>query len=236
MNKKAFTLIEILIAVTILAVLFGMAMKFWITGNRMMEKGVKGFTMNDLGEKLMTKMTDDIEQSAIILKPDLDGNTSPVLILTKYIPDFEKKPEDTDNNPFAMIYYDKQTISYFCIADSNPLHDFLILKREVADSAGTTTETEEMGKDFLKEYGDLSSDGKNMRSWGIIECYFSRKKFIEHSNPADLNSPPPEPNKNGCGAPSVSIHLKLKNFSREMKGSGYEVDYNTTCQVRGSAI
>ena len=236
MKKKAFTLIEILIAAAILAVLFGMAMKFWLTGNKMMEKGVKGFTMNDLGEKLMTKMVDDIEQSAIIMKPDLDGKTSPILVLTKYIPDFEKDPQDTNGNPFAMIYYEKQTISYYCIADTNPLHDFLILKREVANSDGTTIEIEEMGKDFLKEYGDLSSSGKNMRSWGIIECNFSRKEFKEHSNPANINSPPPEPNKNGCGMPSVSIHLKLKNYSREIKDAGYEVDYNTTCQVRGSAL
>jgi prepilin-type N-terminal cleavage/methylation domain-containing protein len=236
MNKKAFTLVEILIAASILAVVFGAATKFWLAGNRMMEKDVKGFTMNDLGEKLMTKITNDVEQSSLILKPNIDGKTAPVLLLVKYIPDFTKNPEDTDGNPFAMIYYEKQKISYFCVADTNPLHSFLILKREVSDSSGTTTETEEMGKDFLKEYGDLSSNGKDRRSWGIVECYFSRKEFIEHSKPSDVNSPPPIPNKNGCGASSVFIHLKLKSFSKERKNAGYVVDYNTTCQVRGSAI
>lgn len=239
MKKQGISILEIVIGAVISALLFIVIFRFWFSSNRMMEKTVKGFTINDLGRNIIMNIVTDIKSSAIILSPPLTGNSSEILELKIYKQDLSEDPENTPGDPFATIYYTTHKIVYTVSKDTRiKEHDFYLIKREVVDDTGTTIEVKTFGDELLKNYADKEIDENNIKkSWGITECIFKRGPFIEHENTNNILSPPPPPYLNNCGASAVEIVLKLKSFSREINNnSGYEVEYHTIIQHRGSAL
>lgn len=211
--KRAFTAIEVLTAVTIIAVLAGGAFYLFRGTVKMSETGTKMMDYHQRAQKIIMRLTRDIKEASYI-KPD-----SPVMVrqdqiaaltvspetqkieIVKQKPDFTQTPA----GPTKHVAYTEQTVTY-----------------KVEPVAGTS------------DYKLLRKEGDNPEETvasDIGELLFYR---IEGETQAAAGGP----KIYGAGPKTVYINLKMivPTASTNQAIKGYPIEFKTAVGVRGCQL
>jgi prepilin-type N-terminal cleavage/methylation domain-containing protein len=233
MKNKAFTLLEILVAVTLLSMVIAIFTNIFFSGSRAYRKEIRNFTILDRGRFVFIKMRNDVRNANSIIFPPDDGKEYSRLVVLKHKLDFLKKPEDTSGYADSSINFKNHKIEYFLEdhtdeKDKEVYRDLKILKRK-----------EYRAKDNVVngnlQYEEIS---ENIISHNVETMTFLRKK-LEVSGPADEITP----EEGGIAPENVRIEIYFKSYREEDYGISldnierfFSVRFSTYISSRGSFI
>lgn len=211
--KKAFTAIEVLTAVTIIAVLAGGAFYLFRGTVKMSETGTKMMDYHQRAQKIIMRLTRDIKEASYV-KPD-----SPALITqdkvaaltvspeTQKIEIVRQKPDftQTPSGPSKHVVYTEETITYKVepIAGSS---DYKLLRKQGANPEETVAEN-------IAELLFYRIEGETQVAAGAPKIY-------------------------GAGPKTVYINLKMivPTASANQAIKGYPIEFKTAVAVRGCQL
>ncbi|MCK9224922.1 MAG: prepilin-type N-terminal cleavage/methylation domain-containing protein [Candidatus Muirbacterium halophilum] len=231
MNKKAFTLIEVTVAIAVFAMLSVLISNIFFSGSRAYRKEIRNFTILDRGRFLFIKIRNDIRNANSILYPDDNGKESEKLVLLKHKFDFNKKPEDTPGFNEASIYFDNIKIEYSL--EEHTDKDEKDLYRDLK-------------KLIRKEYtAKISGDNViyNLESEDIISHNIEKLIFLRKKLVAKIPGDKIEPEEGGIAPENVKIEVLFKSYrdedyslSLDQIKKYYSVRFSTYINSRGNFL
>lgn len=240
MNRKGFSLPEIMVSVLIFASFMMVMNQVFFGSRKAFIKTMDAQTLNEVAQRIVAHLKNDIQSSNYVVQPSLDGDTSETLILMRQIPDFTADPAtatgaDGSTVKTASVAYKTRIIKYSVEQDEDDeTETFKVLRRqEILVEPGSDTDEVIVGR-FNSTDASNSSPGRIEKMWFYRASYHSAS---EHPTTGKSIPIPPEPHENGCGPSVVNVKLFLRNPTLESgPDGGYSVDLDFALQVRGGAL
>lgn len=212
--RRGFSVVETLVAVTVLLIVSGGAYQLLKGGRQVFDTSVRGMDLNQEAHKAMIALGMDIRGASFAVRPALVDVSRAVA------------PADGDLAQFHRLELVKQSPDFSRVAGGDR-------NVECAEEKVAFEFRKREGKDgpYVLVRAGGADGAERMVAKSIKFGYFKRVPFQETKVVAGK-----QVSVYGTGPSVVQVHLELMNEREGKKDAGYRVAFDTSFQIRGCRL